>query len=173
MIHNVAALYVDPKGVYPSLTPHWFDLAKDARTYVGPFPVVAHPPCAPWSRLRHFSKGEGRDCGPIAVDQVRKFGGVLEQPADSSLFKVCGLPPPFGFPDPAGGRTVAIYQGDYGHPAPKLTWLYLVGVDDLEGLNLGKGDALGRVASQGSRARSLTPVAFARVLLHLAARAGR
>lgn len=170
---DVAALYVDPTGVYPSLVSTWYDEARDGRQYVGPLPIVAHPPCAPWSRLRAFSNGHGKDCGPIAVEQVRRFGGVLEHPADSSLFKHCGMPQPFAFPDEHGGRTVAVYQGDYGHPAPKLTWLYLVGVPVLDGLRLGRGGERGRVELQARRDRSITPRELAKVLLDLAASAAR
>ena len=53
----IAALYVDPNGVYASL--HDVDLwdeTRDARTYTGPWPVVAHPPCARWSRLAGFTE---------------------------------------------------------------------------------------------------------------------
>jgi hypothetical protein len=48
----VDALYVDPKGIYPRLLgpEHCWDEARDARTYAGPGPVVAHPPCQRWGR---------------------------------------------------------------------------------------------------------------------------
>lgn len=42
----VAALYVEPNGIYfglPNVDP--WDIYRDARTYPGPWPVVAHPPC--------------------------------------------------------------------------------------------------------------------------------
>jgi hypothetical protein len=171
---DVVALYVDPRGPYPALVAEWFDLARDARNYEGPWPLVAHPPCAPWPRLRHFSSGAGRDCGPRSIEQVRCFGGIVEHPADSALWRWMDLPRPYELqPDSFGGRTVALYQGDYGHPAPKLTWLYCVGLVELEGLRLGRGTARGRVASMwgGGGARSITPQALARVLLDLAARA--
>lgn len=56
------------------------------------------------------------------------FGGVLEQPAGSKLFEVCGIPTP-GEPDDAwGGYSVLVIQCEWGHVARKKTWLYLVNV---------------------------------------------
>lgn len=46
---DVAALYIDPRGVYPQLTGvDCWGPDRDARTYDGPHPVVSHPPCGPW-----------------------------------------------------------------------------------------------------------------------------
>lgn len=146
---TIAALYIDPHGPYPrmqaanaydtydedkpvgwispredGLTIDCWDASRDARKYDGPHPVVAHPPCKHWGRLRHLAKngrhrfsqespacvlcgGEpgfdvGRtcpsntdvDCAPRAVEQVRQFGGVLEHPAGSKLWEHCRLPQP-------------------------------------------------------------------------------
>ena len=51
---TVAALYVEPQGVYvgvPGVDP--WDEKRDARKYAGPHPVVAHPPCQRWGRFWH------------------------------------------------------------------------------------------------------------------------
>ena len=79
----VAALYVDPRGPYPKLLgPEMcWDEQRDARTYAGPWPVVAHPPCGPWGRLRHMCTKQDGSLAMLAIAQVRRWGGVLEQPA--------------------------------------------------------------------------------------------
>ena len=126
---RVAALYVDRCGPYfgRDEVDAW-DLTRDARLYEGPLPVVAHPPCGPWGRLRHMYRGSEHDCAPRAVEQVRRYGGVLEHPQHSLLWAHCCLPYPDGlsFGD---GFTVALDQCSWGHVARKATWLYCVGID--------------------------------------------
>lgn len=124
----IAALYIDPRGPYPKLPVDCWDEARDAGLYGGPGPVVAHPPCGPWGRLKHLSKANVKHCGPTAVAMVRAYGGVLEHPRDSALWVACGLPLPGELPDAWGGVTVTINQSEWGHCARKPTWLYLVGV---------------------------------------------
>jgi hypothetical protein len=53
---HVAALYVTKGGCYFGLegVDPW-DEARDARTYAGPWPVIAHPPCQRWGRFWHGS----------------------------------------------------------------------------------------------------------------------
>lgn len=127
MRNDVAALYVDPRGPYPQLVRDWYDEARDARRYAGPLPVVAHPPCGPWGKLRHLSKNDDPDLAVRAVTQVRLCGGVLEHPAGSMLFDAAGLPRPGGGDDAWGGYSLEVCQVDWGHPARKRTWLYIVG----------------------------------------------
>lgn len=125
---DVVALYVDRIGVYPYLVADWYDEARGAVTYWGDLPVVAHPPCGPWGRLRHLSKKDSPVHGLFAVDTVRRVGGVLEHPAGSLLWKACGMPKPGERPDWWGGTTIEVNQVDFGHVARKRTWIYMVGV---------------------------------------------
>jgi hypothetical protein len=125
---RVAALYVDTKrGPYPRLpgVTCW-GVDEDATKYCGPYPVVAHPPCGHWGSYRHRCADDGRT-GPVAVGQVRAFGGVLEHPRNSRLWKELDMPRPGEGPDWWGGWTLEVRQCDWGHPAEKRTWLYIVG----------------------------------------------
>jgi hypothetical protein len=129
MTARVAALYIDPNGPYPELLGSSFcwDAKRDARGYAGPWPVVAHPPCGPYSKLKQLYQGAENDCALIAVAQVRVFGGVLEHPAHSTLWKLVELPRPGELMDTYGGFTIQVEQCAWGHVARKKTWLYIVG----------------------------------------------
>ena len=138
---TVAALYVTTDGAYYGLegVDPW-DEKRDARLYDGPYPVVAHPPCAAWSRLAGFreavhgyKRGEDGCCFEAALASVRKWGGILEHPAYTDAFKHFGLPRPTvreGWTlDTHGGASCYIEQGRYGLPVKKATWLYAYGVE--------------------------------------------
>lgn len=135
---EVAALYVDRKrGPYASIPGvDCWDAERDATTYPGPYPVVAHPPCGPWGRLRGQCTLQDPKLGPVAVEQVMRWGGVLEHPAKSLLWSHCDLPRPGDLPrwvDTGAGLrqvwSIAVDQVEWGHEARKATWLLLVGVD--------------------------------------------
>ena len=133
---TVAALYVLPDGPYAGLEGvEVWDEARDARTYAGPWPVVAHPPCARWCRLAglvearwgHKRGGDG-GCFRSCLAAVRRWGGVLEHPAYSDAFRAHGLPHPprqGGWQmSLCGGAVCHVEQSKYGHRAKKATWLY-------------------------------------------------
>lgn len=167
---TVAVLFAHRRSPYKL-----FDLAdvydedRDALTYPGGLPVVAHPPCRGWGRLRHFSKHQQAETelAIFAVDQVRRFGGVLEHPACSRLWPAAGLPAP-GRRDVFGGLTYAVNQSWFGHRAPKLSWFYIVGADDLPVVPFHLGVAPGRVELMGRAEREKTPIELAKWLLDLA-----
>ena len=131
---TVAALYVDPRGPYPSMPGvECWDETRDARNYAGPHPVVAHPPCGPWGALAQMRvpnrerRTQDIGCAEPAVAAVRLWGGVLEQPARSAMFRAFGMPSPFGGVDYCGGWTFHCSQVHWGHPAEKQSWVYVVG----------------------------------------------
>jgi hypothetical protein len=133
-LNTVAVLFARGDSIYKGLPGcDVYDAERNALTYQGPHPVVAHPPCRTWGTLSHLFEhppGE-RSLAPWAVEQVRKFGGVLEHPAKSRLWPELGLPV-IGERDEFGGWTLAIHQSDFGHRAQKKTRLYIVGCGPLD-----------------------------------------
>lgn len=126
----VAALFVRADSVYKKMPGvDCYDIERDARTWAGGCPVVAHPPCRAWGRLRQFAKPreDEKSLAIHAVGLVRQFGGVLEHPAESTLWAESGLPRPGRFPDEYGGWSIEIEQYHFGHRAEKRTWIYIVG----------------------------------------------
>jgi len=137
----IAALYVLRHGPYadvPDVELWYGPPDRDARLYQGPWPVVAHPPCARWGSYwfggphPHQPRrilGDDDGCFVAALAAVRRWGGVLEHPAYSHAWAAFGLftPPRAGgwvVADWFGGWTCHVEQGAYGHPARKPTWLY-------------------------------------------------
>lgn len=143
-MREVSALFVRQDSVYKTMPGvDAYDIDRDARLWAGGCPVVAHPPCRSWGRLRQFAKprSDEKALGPWAVEQVRRFGGVLEHPAESTLFAHCHMPRPGQFPDEFGGYTIEVNQFHFGHRAEKATWLYIVGCepDDLPAIPVRQG----------------------------------
>jgi hypothetical protein len=193
---QVAALFVETGGCYfglPGVDP--WDETRDARKYAGPHPVVAHPPCQRWGQIGaasfarwggdHNRPGNDGGCFADALAAVRRFGGVIEHPAQSRAFSAHGLRAPDGggwqrcFD---GGWVCEVWQSAYGHRANKATWLYLFGTDrpmDLRWARpvgthqVGRQDGRGKEANKPTlspaEARA-TPDAFRDVLLDLARR---
>lgn len=130
-MQTVAVLFARRDSVYKSLPGcDVFDVDRDALTWLGGAPVVAHPPCRLWGRLRTFSTAPAKEkeLARWAVGQVRRWGGVLEHPAHSTLWPDCYLPLP-GQWDAFAGWTLPVEQFHWGHKAAKATWLYVVGCE--------------------------------------------
>jgi hypothetical protein len=166
-----------------------FDQERDARTFDGNCPIVAHPPCRGWGRLRGLANPTQDELanGVWAADQVRKNGGVLEHPAGSLLWYAAFLPHP-GSVDRWGGWTLPVAQQWWGHRAEKLTWLYIRGVEPagvpVMPLVLGRaerviGSSSIRKGHPGFRSectraeREATPIELALWLVELAQRSKR
>jgi len=165
-------LYARRTSVYKALNADVYDEDRDARSYHRSAPVVAHPPCRGWGRLRGQAKVRPGELALAlhAVAVVRRCGGVLEHPACSSLWKAAALPFPGEGCDEFAGWTYCVDQSWFGHRAPKRTWLYIVGVSaaDLPNVPFELGLASGRVEMMGVAERERTPEPFARWLLEVA-----
>lgn len=190
----IAALFVDERGPYVGLPDvDVWGLSRDARTYPGPHPVVAHPPCNVWCQLAAINEaryghkvGDDGGCFAAALAAVRRWGGILEHPAYSLAWSRFGLvnPPTNGswVRDIFGGWTCHVEQGRYGHKARKATWLYAFGVTHLPSMRWGRGESSRAIVSWcnnhgtehdkrpriGKREASRTPQEFRDVLISIA-----
>lgn len=170
----VTALFVRRDSIYKAMpnVDAW-DEARDARKWPGGTPIVAHPPCGQWGALRGFAKvdPEKKALGPLAVQQVRRWGGVLEHPAHSTLWNYCGLPNPMYF-DHCGGWTLPIDQHWWGHLGSKRTFLYIVGCvpRDVPEIPFSIAKIDRKVEDLSKRQREATPPLFAEWLIELARR---
>jgi hypothetical protein len=188
----IAALYVDPNGAYAGLPDvDLWDESRDARLYQGPHAVVAHPPCSSWCQLAPINRkryghkvGDDGGCFAAALASVRRWGGVLEHPANSYAWPAHDLMTPSRagwVRDIYGGWSCAVYQGHYEHDAAKGTWLYAFGVTYLPIFTWGKaaGKALVSWCNNhgtqhderpriGKKAAAATPPPFRDLLLSIA-----
>lgn len=140
----VAALFVATGGCYFGLdgVDPW-DEIRDARLYAGLWPVVAHPPCQLWVNFaalnfkryggEHNRPGNDNGCFAAALRSVRRFGGVLEHPANSNAWGAFELQRPEHADRWSWNRsrpnewTCEVWQSAYGHLARKKTWLLYSG----------------------------------------------
>ncbi len=187
----IAALFVQRGGAYWGLddVDPW-DEDRDARTYAGPHPVVAHPPCQLWVNLAgvnfkryggpHNRPGNDRGCFARALESVRRFGGVLEHPACSIAWSTFALQRPgAGWTrDTSYGRdewVCEVWQSAYGHKARKRTWLLYVGEAPPQQLNWSRRAGTHQVGwfdrkkpTLSKKAASATPVPFRDMLISIA-----
>lgn len=184
MRDQVAVLFARVDSNYKTLPGcDVFDIERDARTFAGGMPLVAHPPCRAWGRMRQFAKPreDEKELARFAVAQIRRWGGVLEHPAESSLWWDQVLPLPGRAPDEFGGWTMTFDQFHFGHRAEKSTWLYIAGChpDDLPPMPQREGSpthcirptkSYPRLPSVTKAEREHTPPALAEWLVEVARR---
>ena len=184
---KVAILFAATPSVYDALPGlEVYNRARDAKTFAGGMPVVAHPPCRAWAGLKHMAKPEPgeRELAVWAVGQVRRWGGVLEHPSRTALWPELGLPVPGNGIDGHHGWTLGVRQKEWGHLAEKPTLLYIVGISprEMPPLPLALHDAPMTICQSGRRRdgtrkagrevpktmREATPLAFAEWLIAIA-----
>ena len=170
---SFAVLYARKNSIYKTLEgADVYDVERDARTFNYDLPLIAHPPCRLFGRLKQFSKApiEEKQLAYHAVDAIQKCGGVLEHPAWSTLWTEKNLPLP-GVKDEFGGFTLPILQSWFGHKCAKATWLYIVGINptDLPSLSFKLGVPKERIGDSGSMlTREGTPIELALFLRDIA-----
>lgn len=135
-----------------------YDQSRDAFTYTDTLPVIAHPPCAQWSKLKALAIKDSRQLqlAEFCFNQVTKNGGILEHPAGSSLFEFLKIPK---------SKLISVNQHWFGFPARKNTLLYFHNYKPLSfPLSF---DAITRtVESIHSEDRSIMPPAFCSYLIN-------
>jgi hypothetical protein len=130
--------------------------------------------------MRKFSTADPKEkeCAVWAVQQVQRWGGVLEHPEHSTLWQYCHLPSPALPHKSPEGWSLSVPQYWFGHRAEKMTWLYLVGIapNDLPLIlfQLGEAEYVVRNSARtrkkvlGKTERQLTPAPFAVWLVDIA-----
>lgn len=123
----VSALFVRKDSIYKKLGIDCWDIERNALNFNGINPVICHPPCRSWGRLRHLSNAsqDEHDLSFFAIEIIRKNGGVLEHPRSSKLFPEF-LPLPGSF-DSFGGFSISLDQFVFGHPCRKNSLIYICG----------------------------------------------
>lgn len=134
-MEKIAVLFARSDSIYKTrFDLDVYDELRDARTFDRDVPIIAHPPCRAWARLRALAKPKEHEkqLAIMSVEIIRKNGGVLEHPESSKLFELMALPNPLSDPgskDQFGGFTFPIQQKTFGHKARKNTWLYICGIE--------------------------------------------
>lgn len=168
-------LYCQKTSVYKTLGCDVWDAERNALCFNEPVPIIAHPPCRLFSRLRSFSNAPAceRLMAISAVLHIRRFGGILEHPYPSTLWQLLNLP--LGSErDSFGGFTLKVNQSWFGHVTVKPTLIYIVGIEPslvpdwcfsgtLPSHVIGRANGGKKEASK--RLRSYTPIEFAKWLL--------
>jgi hypothetical protein len=174
----ISVLFAARDSVYKTLPDlDVWDEDRDALKWPGGNRGIFHPPCRLWSRwMRQFSTApiEEKEYAFWSVDQVRRWGGVLEHPACSLLWDEAKLPKP-GRGD-KHGFSIALYQQWFGHKAQKATWLYICGVRSLPQIPFVLGEPIAHthwsqmvkhkdMQRLSHRERHGTPIEFAKWLV--------
>lgn len=133
---TVAALFVDDsdRGIYPRLlgAAHCYGEthARDARTYAGPHPVVAHPPCNLWVNMaaQNYARAT-RPCPNPRHAEWGKKCPVCRGTGRREPNRAVVLPAWYEGGDDGGRfaaalRAVRAYGGVLEHPASTHAWAH-------------------------------------------------
>ena len=169
----VSILFTQKNSTYKKFngTDCW-DKKRDAKNFDEKNVIIAHPPCRAWATFKGIAKPEPgeKELAILAVDLVRKNGGIVEHPNRSSLWKQMRVPRPNEGSDEFGGFTISIDQYWFGHRGKKNSWLYIVGIKpkNLPPFPIRLGHTPIKVEKMGKYERERTPIELCRWLLDIA-----
>lgn len=129
-MRDVAVLFARADSIYKQFNNcDVYDIERDARTYTGGLPIIAHPPCRAWGQLSHLAKPrpDEKELAIWVIWKIRENGGILEHPLHSKLWGELALPKGKEI-DKFGGFSLYIDQFWFGHKAKKPTLLYICGI---------------------------------------------
>lgn len=118
IVNKVAVLCAHDQSTYYSIPgAEVWNRKKDAFLFSGSLPVIAHPPCAQWSKMRSFSNYNLREklLAEWCWDIVNKNGGIFEHPAGSLFWKYIRAD---------RSKIFSVDQCWWGFPGRKTTYLY-------------------------------------------------
>lgn len=127
---SISVLFTQSHSNYDKFTifDTW-DINRNAFLCTSRSPAIYHPPCRLFSRLRKFSTAPAKEkkCAFFSLARVRQFGGILEHPRSSTLWKN-GNFDLSGQVDSYGGFLRSVNLSWFGFPCEKKTMLYFVGI---------------------------------------------
>jgi len=118
---KIAILCVDESSNYYQLSKKYnldiYSASRSMLLFNDSCPVICHPPCAQWSRLKNFAhvNDELKKLAPLCYDIVNSNGGILEHPSGTSLFKTVKADT---------NKILSVDQHWWNFPARKRTYLY-------------------------------------------------
>lgn len=165
----ITVLYARQDSIYKTFPEcNVYDLNRDARTWPGGTPVIAHPPCAQWGQLRGMAKDnpEEKKLALHALEQVHRWGGILEHPLSSTLWLLPEIK------NSNVGTLIPINQSWFGHRATKPTILYIVGLKagNLPALPYSLNLVRHKINNMPKKERETTPLELAKWLVKVAQR---
>lgn len=116
----VNVLFTEKNSIYKKLGCNCYDIERNAITFSWSEKAICHPPCRQFCRLKGLSHRDKEEYDLVlnTIDLVNTYGGIIEHPLRSDLFK-----------DPRIDQTKVIFidQHWFGFPAHKPTLLYIIG----------------------------------------------
>ena len=142
-----------------------YDKDRNARTFIGDYPVIAHPPCRGWSRsMSKLSKpdpGE-MDLAYFCIERILRNGGVLEHPFLSNFVTL--------FLEDVRFQVIRLDQDWFGNEFRKRTWLLMprgYEVQEMPFRLVTYGGSKKQWANINPKRRMETPIEFAHWLIDL------